>query len=149
MPEQQVDIAALSEMSRDALLDLWHQFHDRDPPRNASRQFLRYYIAYCIQEMEHGGIESGTRQKLHQLAIGGENAGSAARSRTGIRPGTRLIRTWQGRAYEATVTEDGFVFEGKRYRSLSTVARAITGTRWNGWRFFGVDPGQQGSKKSG
>lgn len=149
MQEQQVDIGALEEMSRETLLDLWHRFYDCTPPRNSSRPFLRYCIAYQIQEKGHGGLESATRRKLRRLAIGGEYAGTTARSRTAIRPGTRLIRTWQGRSYEATVTDDGFAFEGKHYRSLSAVARAITGTRWNGWRFFGVDPGQQGSKKIG
>ncbi len=134
----QVEVSTLSRLDREALLDLWQQFHDRKPPLNASRQFLRYCLAYRIQEIEHGGLGPSVRRELRQIAIGDTVAATDRRSRTPIRPGTRLLRTWQGRTYEVSVAEDGFVLDGERYRSLSAVARAITGTRWNGWTFFGI-----------
>jgi hypothetical protein len=131
-------IAELRDLDRTGLLDNWRTLHDRPPPHKASQEFLRRRFAYRLQEIEHGGLQPSIRRQLDAIATGTVASISASRARSSIKPGTRLIRTWQGKACEVSVVEDGFMFEGNRYRSLSAVARAITGTRWNGWLFFGL-----------
>lgn len=120
----QLQIAALLDLDRDDLVCWWERFHDHKPPRNASRGFLRRRLAYRIQEMRHGGLKPAIRRTLDRIASGTTLPVSSDQNRTPIKPGTRLLRTWQGKAYEVSVAEDGFVFEGERYRSLSAVARA-------------------------
>ncbi|MBZ6379846.1 hypothetical protein B5C34_13535 [Pacificimonas flava] len=107
----------------------WKQRYGK-PPKLRSVELLRRLLAWRIQTDAFGGFDADTKRKLAST--------KPANIRPSAAPGMRLAREWKGRRYEVTVTDDGPIFEGERYSSLSAVARAITGTRWNGQRFFGL-----------
>ena len=114
--------------------------YDREPP-SFNRDFLIKRLAYRIQELAYGGLSARAEAKLKEL-IEQEDRRLKGKLpvRKGDRPivGTRLIREWQGVEHTATVLDDGFEYQGRRYKSLSAIARAVTGTRWNGPAFFGL-----------
>jgi hypothetical protein len=133
-------LAALKAMSVNELKAEWKVLFDTPAPNN-SRSFLEGRLAYRIQELTFGGPDKPTRRLLDLLADEAEGTltrkAQIADPRTPV-VGTRLIREWDGVPHTVTVLKDGFDWEGRRYKSLSAVARAITGTRWNGYRFFGL-----------
>jgi hypothetical protein len=117
------------------------------PAPNNSRTFLESRLAYRIQELTYGGPDKQTRRLLDLLAD--EVEGTLTRKTQIADPrnpvvGTKLIREWDGIAHTVTVLKEGFEWGGQRYKSLSAVARAITGTRWNGYRFFGLRERKRG-----
>ena len=96
-------------------------------------------IAYRIQEIAFGGLSKATLRRLATLAAEFESDGRIATPvKPRIKPGARLVREWHGRTHAVVVTEDGFEFEGKLHRSLTSIARKITGAGWSGPRFFGL-----------
>ena len=106
-----------------------------------NRRFLESRLAYRIQELAFGGLKAETVKRLDALAASfSETNPVLRRIRKDQKPvsGTRLIREWKGMEYCVTVTNEGYEFQGRPYKSLSSIARAITGTRWNGWVFFGL-----------
>ena len=133
-------ISALRTMSTPELKDMWSDLFDAPPPAY-NRRFLESRLAYRIQEIEYGGLKPDT---LERLAALGDRLD--ARGRINIRKGnrnrpvtgTRLIREYKGVEHCVTVLDDGYEYQGRPYKSLSAVARAITGTSWNGWLFFGL-----------
>ena len=133
-------LAALKTTPTPALKQQWRDLFAAEPPPY-NRRFLESRLAYRIQELAYGGLKPETRERLRAL---GEQC-APGRIRRGAqeeqRPiaGTRLIREWQGTEHSVTVRAGDYEFEGRPYKSLSAVARAITGTRWNGPRFFGVN----------
>jgi hypothetical protein len=130
-------VAALPKKPTPELKQMWRELFDLEPP-GFSRNYLISRLAYRIQELAYGGLKPATRARLDALADGLDP--KAARQRMADRPvvGARLVRQWQGTEHQVTVLVDGFEWEGRRYKSLSSVARAISGTRWNGWTFFGL-----------
>jgi hypothetical protein len=118
----------------------WLELFGKEPPA-FSRTYLQSRLAYRIQELAYGGLRSETVARLEALGekLDGGNI-TLRRIRADDRPiaGTRLVREYQGVEHMVTVLADGFEFEGRPFRSLSAIARAITGTRWNGWTFFGL-----------
>ena len=139
-------LAALKAMSVNELKTEWQAMFDAPAPNN-SRTFLESRLAYRIQELTYGGPDKQTRRLLDLLAD--EVEGTLARKAQIADPrnpvvGTKLIREWDGVAHTVTVLKDGFDWGGQRYKSLSAVARAITGTRWNGYRFFGLRERKRG-----
>lgn len=131
-------LAALKTTPTPELRQQWRDLFERDPPRY-NRKYLESRLAYRIQELAFGGLKPETVERLE--ALGEEIAGGKRVSRLNEnRPivGTRLIREWRGVEHCVTVREDDFEYQGRPYKSLSSVARAITGTRWNGWVFFGL-----------
>jgi hypothetical protein len=118
----------------------WRELFGSEPPP-FNRQYLVSRLAYRIQELTYGGLKPETIKRLEALGeqLDGGNI-ITRRTRVDLKPiaGTRLIRDWQGVEQIVTVTQDGFEWQGRPYRSLSAIARAITGTRWNGWVFFGL-----------
>lgn len=133
-------LAALKVMSVNELKTEWRALFDAPAPNN-SRTFLESRLAYRIQELTYGGPDKQTRRLLDLLAD--EVEGTLKRKAQIADPrnpvvGTKLIREWDGIAHTVTVLKEGFEWGGQRYKSLSAVARAITGTRWNGYRFFGL-----------
>jgi hypothetical protein len=133
-------LAALKAMSVNELKTEWQAMFDAPAPNN-SRTFLESRLAYRIQELTYGGPDKQTRRLLDLLAD--EVEGTLKRKAQIADPrnpvvGTKLIREWDGIAHTVTVLKEGFEWGGQRYKSLSAVARAITGTRWNGYRFFGL-----------
>jgi hypothetical protein len=133
-------LAALKTTSTPDLKAQWCELFDSEPPP-FNRRYLESRLAYRIQELAYGGLKPETLKRLARLGNdldGGDRLKS--RIRADIKPiaGTRLLREWQGGEHVATVTADGFEWQGCPYKSLSAIARAITGTRWNGWVFFGL-----------
>ena len=128
------ELAALTEMDRAALLQRWHRAFGRDAPPRLSRSLMEKAIAYGLQAKAFGGLSSRTRRALRAAAkANGRSSLSKLPSR-----GTRLIRKWHGTVHEVEVLEDGYLWRGARHRSLSAIARAITGAKWSGPRFFGL-----------
>jgi len=119
----------------------WRDLFDSEPPP-FNRRYLESRLAYRIQELAYGGLKPETIRRLERLGKeldGGDNKKRGMRlDRDRPITGTRLLREWQGVEYIVTVTADGFEWQGRPYKSLSAIARAITGTRWNGWTFFGL-----------
>lgn len=139
-------LAALKAMTVNELKAEWQVLFDVPAPNN-SRTFLESRLGYRIQELTHGGPDKQTRRLLDMLAD--EVEGTLTRKAQIADPrnpvtGTRLIREWDGVAHTVTVLKEGFEWDGRRYKSLSAVARAITGTRWNGYRFFGLRERKRG-----
>ena len=133
-------LATLKAMSVRDLKAEWQKLFGSAAPNN-SRKFLEFRVAYRIQELTYGGPDRDTRRMLDLLAD--EVEGVARRKNQIADPrnpvvGTRLIREWDGVEQTVIVLKDGFDWQGRKFKSLSAVARAITGTRWNGYRFFGL-----------
>jgi len=133
-------LAALQAAPIAQLKDQWRELFGKEPPP-WNKAYIQSRLAYRIQELAYGGLKPETRARLEALGeqLDGGNV-VLRRIRADSRPlaGTRLIREWQGVQHVVTVRQDDFDFEGRPYQSLSAIARHITGTRWNGWTFFGL-----------
>lgn len=130
-------LAELKTMDIVALKSTWRELFAAEPPPY-NRKFLESRLAYRVQELAFGGLKPETVKRLAALAEDLEPRGSRLRKTNGPVAGTRLLREWQGEQHIATVLTDGFEYQGRHYKSLSAIARTITGTRWNGWLFFGL-----------
>ena len=131
-------LAALPTLSLGDLRLEWRRLYRADPPR-LSRDMMMRAIAHRLQEIGHGGLSKATLRRLTALTAEFETAGAVAPpSGPRLRPGSRLVREWHGRTHTVCVTDDGFEFQGKSYRSLTTIAYEITGAHWSGPRFFGL-----------
>jgi hypothetical protein len=132
------------EQTRDsdelALRAAWAAIFDRAPPKNVSRRLLELAGGYAAQAKLHGGLKPTLRRKLLHVSRGqrGSKRKTARQQEPILPPGSRVVREWHGRTYTVEALERGFVYAGQRYRSLSEIARAITGVRWSGPRFFGI-----------
>jgi hypothetical protein len=138
-------LAELKTMDMAGLKAMWRDLFAAEPPPY-NRKFLESRLAYRVQELAFGGLKPETLKRLAALAEELEPRGrNARRACSPSRPiaGTRLLREWQGVEHHVTVLGDGYEYEGRPYKSLSAIARAITGTRWNGLIFFGLKS-QQG-----
>jgi Protein of unknown function (DUF2924) len=133
-------LAALRKMSVGELKQRWEALFAMPAPNN-SRSYLEVRLGNRIQELMLGGLSRDTRRVLDLLVkeLEGKNTRKAIMTdpRKPI-PGTRLLREWDGAEHSVTVLRDGFDWQGRKFKSLSAVARAITGTQWNGYRFFGL-----------
>jgi hypothetical protein len=133
-------IAALSAQPITNLKQQWRDLFETEPPPY-NRRFLEHRLAYRIQELAYGGLKPETLKRLRELAEDLDGGDPARRRRPAKdRPiaGTRLIREYQGVEHCVTVRDQDFEYQGRPYKSLSAIARAITGTRWNGLTFFGL-----------
>jgi hypothetical protein len=134
-------LAALKTAPIGALKQKWRDLFESEPPPY-NRRFLEHRLAYRIQELAYGGLKPETMRRLRELAedLDGGKAEVRRRRADHDRPisGTRLIREYQGVEHCVTVRDDGFEYRGRPYKSLSAIARAITGTQWNGRVFFGL-----------
>ena len=137
------EIASLSKLGIDELRERWKAMFGKAPSRDISRSFLTRAIAYRLQEKAFAGLKPSTRRVLVELAHAKESSLAAAEPSRVVRPGAVLVREWRGISHQVSVVEKGFWFRGKRYRSLSGVAREITGTRWSGPLFFGLKRSQE------
>jgi len=133
-------INEIQRMSLNELRKKWVDLVGTDPAK-LSKQYLTRRLAYRVQELTYGGLSKSTREKLASWAEDPKQAEKKTlREKTSLQLGTRLLRDWRGERYEVIVHEDGFLFQGKKYRSLSGISRAITGRHINGRRFFGLQP---------
>jgi hypothetical protein len=133
-------VAALTSLEKDDLHKLWQELFDEPAPRKR-RDYLIPRLAWRIQELAYGGLSDTTRERLNHLMR--REAPIKPKGGRIQRPtvGTKLIREYQGIEHQVTVTRNGFEYQGRTFRSLSHVAREITGTRWSGPLFFGLTRG--------
>jgi hypothetical protein len=133
-------LAALQAAPIAQLKQQWRELFGKEPPA-FSRTYIQSRLAYRIQELAYGGLKPETRARLEALGEqldGGNVVLRRIRADSRPLPGTRLIREYEDVQHVVTIRADDFEFEGRPYRSLSAIARHITGTRWNGWTFFGL-----------
>lgn len=134
----EAELTGLACCSIHALRERWRGLFRADPPKAFGPDLLRRSIAQKLQEDAYGGLDRSTAQMLNQLiARHAKTPGKILLPRR-IKPGAILVRQWKGKSHRVTVVLDGFSYEGSSYDSLSEIARTITGTRWNGPRFFGL-----------
>ena len=134
------EIARLRDLDLDALRIHWRALTGRKAPPHLPKHLLLRLLAYRIQADALGDLDPATIRYLERIASAGRKASAPVlipQART-LKPGTLLRREWNGVLHAVTVTPDGFAWNGATYTSLSEVARAITGTRWSGPRFFGL-----------
>jgi hypothetical protein len=138
----EVDIHDLDRQPRSELRALWTQELGEQPPATLGRDVLALGIAYARQERRQGGLPKPVAKELARLfdqVLRGDRTEMPTALTTPLpRRGAILVREWQGTTHHVTVVDDGFLWDGRTYRSLSGIARAITGTNWNGPRFFGM-----------
>jgi hypothetical protein len=135
------ELSALHRMSAADLRTEWRRLYRAHPPKKLSRDLLELGVAWKLQERVLGGLSAVTKRQLGELARTLESKSDLTKARkVRLRPGARLVRAWGGETHEIAIVEEGFVWRGKTWRSLSAIARAMTGTRWSGPRFFGVGP---------
>ena len=127
-------VTEIEAMDRAALAAAWSLLFDRPVPKGMSRSYLRRFLAFEVQARRAGGLPKGFRKEVERLV-----ADHAAGRQTRVpKPGGRLLREWNGVTHVVEISADGLYWNGTRYRSLSAIARAITGAKWSGPRFFGV-----------
>lgn len=129
----------MQSMSFAELKQLWRDYFQTEPPPY-KRGFMLKALAYRIQELTYGGLPSDTAKRLQDLVAEADGKKIKRKSLPVKLPvaGTRLVREWKGERYEVTILADGFLFCGRKWGSLSTIAQRITGTHWNGLVFFGL-----------
>lgn len=135
----QLNQADIGNLALSELRDYWAQAWKRQPHRHISRKMLVRSLAYKIREANGGGLSYDQQMKLDQLVRAYKRGRSdGAQRQLQIKSGTQIVREWKGTHHTVIVKSGLFEYNGKEYRSLSAIASEITGTRWNGWTFFGV-----------
>lgn len=142
------DVATFETLGRDECIEGWCRQFGHQPPKFVSVQFMRRALAYEAQVKAHGGISPAVRRALERVLKGDRKPNERGRDDSSpsspvrrppvLRPGTHLVREWNGRSYQVEVLEDGFRMDGREYRSLSAISRKITGAHWSGPRFFAL-----------
>ena len=130
---------SLPKLTNQALVDLWRRLFKQAPPNRLRRDVMIPILAHKIQEDAYGGLSAEHRRRLKHFASRPEADHAAAGSfRPGLQAGTRLVREWKGQIHTVQVGDRGYEYKGRRWASLSKIAREITGTRWSGPLFFGL-----------
>lgn len=135
-----VELARLEGLGLVELREAWRRLHRTPPPKRLSREILLRGVTHQLQERTFGGL---SRSRLRRLQSGSDEAsrGGGRPSRVSPKPGTQLVREWHGVTHTVVIRADGVEWRGQRYKSLSVVARKITGAHWSGPRFFGLRGG--------
>jgi Protein of unknown function (DUF2924) len=138
-PALEAEIKRLADLDLAQLRNRWRALFGNPAPPSLRRKFLARAVAYQMQVEAYGGLSNSTKRRLREIAEavrhGNPDAAGVARQ---IRPGTQMIRQWRNETHIVTAIADGFEWNGQRYKSLSAVAKEITGTNWNGYAFFGI-----------
>ena len=138
----------LPKLDLGELRQQWRVLYKAEASPYLSRELLLRAVAYRMQEVALGGLRPAQQRRLRQYAQEfKETELTRRRARPELKPGTRLVREWQGRSYDVQVLDDGFCWQGTRYSSLSAIAR-ITGTAWSGPLFFGLKPNRPATRRS-
>ena len=139
-------LSDLRELDRVALSNLWKQLFDASPPAKLRRDLMIPILAYRIQEKAFGLLSVSARNRLRKLAEGfAKDPDRVVSSKPTLKPGTRLVREWRDEVHLVSVQPNGYEYKGGQYKSLSQIARLITGTRWSGPLFFGINGNRDGS----
>lgn len=130
-----------AQLSRPDLVDAWIKAYGGPPPKGLSTRLLLYACHYNLQAKDGGGLKKSTLRQLKRYVPASPgtttvDTGTPVAHKPGV--GSRLVREWRGKTHMVDIEENGFVYQGKPYRSLSAIARTITGARWSGPRFFGM-----------
>jgi hypothetical protein len=142
-------LARLPKLDLGELRQQWRAFYKAEASPHLSRELLVRAVAYRMQEVALGGLRPGRQRQLRQIAQQLKQAGEATtRARPELKPGTRLMREWRGRTYDVLALNDGYSWQGTSYRSLSAIAREITGTAWSGPLFFGLKANRSATRRS-
>jgi Protein of unknown function (DUF2924) len=137
--EIEAQLAQLEHLTRGQLVERWCELYGSDPPGKVSDLLMRQAIAYRLQVRLIGGLNFSTRRTLERALDQDGPVGAAPKTQDkSIAVGAVLIRQWRGATHQVTILENGMLYRGKHFRSLSEVAREITGTRWSGPLFFGL-----------
>ena len=149
-PEVENELDRLPKMPIADLRKRYRELFRTEPPKAFGPDLLRRSIAHRIQERAYGGLPKTTQRILDLLvkAAAAKPHGRLELPRR-IKPGSELARTWKGKTYRVMVMADGFAHDGKTFSSLSEIASDITGTNWNGPRFFGLRPASMKSDGEG
>jgi hypothetical protein len=143
----EAEIGRLPDLGHDELRARWKSLFGRPAPKSLRRKFMARAVAYQMQVAAYGGLSTATRRRLREIAAAVRNGDrNGVLGGVQIRPGTQLIRQWQNTTHTVMVLDDGFALEGRTYKSLSAAAKAITGTNWNGYAFFGIRRAARGNK---
>jgi len=134
-------IEAIEELPRDELITRWSKMHGCLPPKGMNTPMLVRAAAYQGQAKRLGSLKRETYKALLAIASGSSHKPPA--QKVELKPGMRLIREWHGKTHQVEVLENGFEWQGEIYTSLSAIAKAITGTKWSGPRFFGLQRGER------
>jgi hypothetical protein len=141
-------LSRLPELGLRELRQHWRVLYKAEASPHLSRELLLRAVAYRMQEVVLGGLRPQRQRQLRQFAHQlNDSQEGRVRLRPELKPGTRLVREWQGRTYEVLVLDDGLSWRGTSYRSLSALARKITGTAWSGPLFFGLKPNRTAALK--
>jgi hypothetical protein len=142
-------LSRLPELNLGELRQQWRGLYKTQAPPNLSRELLVRAVAHRMQELALGGLRPEPRRQLLGIAQQLKQTGEATiRARPELKPGTRLVREWQGRTYDVLVLDDGFSWQNTHHRSLSAIARKITGTAWSGPLFFGLKRNRPATRPS-
>jgi len=141
-------LASIAPLRIDALRLSWASWFGDDPPPCQSAELLRRLLAARLQEERFGGLSTDAKRRLRELRPGKDGVPRAAPVPVALKAGTMITREWRGSLQRVHVLEQGFAHDGKQYGSLSQIARKITGKRWSGPRFFGVEA-EKGSESAG
>lgn len=140
LEEIERQVRSVSDLPREQLAERWINIYRSPPPKGVSRRLLERAAAYHLQADALGGLKPAVARKLSRLTAGtdGPRPLRSPQTRGHLSAGTRLVREWNGRTHSVEVTDAGFLWNDRSYGSLSAIARAITGARWSGPRFFGL-----------
>ncbi len=132
-------LATLSDMSHADLRAEWRRLFRSNPPRKIRGDLMVLAIAWKIQVKAHGDLTAAEKRRLVRIAEDYKVLGGPSKNSTiHVKPGSRLVREWRGETHDVLVLENTFEWNGQCWRSLSAIAREITGTQWSGPRFFGL-----------
>jgi hypothetical protein len=135
----ETEIGRLPDLSLGKLRERWKTLFGHQAPKSLRRNFLARAVAYQMQVEAFGGLSVATKRRLREIANAVRNGdANAVLGTSRIKPGTQMIRQWQNITHRVTASKQGFEWEGRTFNSLSAVAKAITGTNWNGFAFFGI-----------
>jgi Protein of unknown function (DUF2924) len=145
----EAEIGRLPDLSLEELRARWKALFGNPAPVSLRRRFLAHAIAYQLQVNAYGGLSASAKRRLREIAAAVRRGDpGVAGIATRIRPGTQLIRQWRDQTHTVTATNDGFEWNGRIFKSLSAIARQITGTNWNGYTFFGIKQAPPGNKNA-
>jgi Protein of unknown function (DUF2924) len=145
----ETEIGRLPALSLLELRNRWKTLFGHPAPKSLRRNFLARAAAYQMQVEAYGGLSVATKRRLREIANAVRNGdANAMLGINRIKPGTQMIRQWQKTTHKVTALRQGFEWDGRTYNSLSAVAKAITGTNWNGFAFFGIKRAPSSNKNA-